>query len=475
MPNKTTLPPPLAASRAETPLGNPTAPDRAELSRRLGAAPVPVRRLVLRFVLAGLPALVAAVVITAVASVRVGTQQGIKEAKRITAFGVLVVEDLGFTDNSILQLDENNKPPQQTVDHLDKVVQRYIKKKQPIRIKIWTKEGVVVYSDQQAYIGQQFDLEEDSLRALEHPEEVKADVTNLNKEENEFENETKLLEVYQAAHTPDGTALLFEAYFSYDSVVESGRGLWSQFAPIAVGTLLLLELVQIPFAWSMARRLRASQEQRERLLQHAIESSDAERRRIASDLHDGVVQDLTGVSMSLTAASLRNGGPPSEGEQVLTEAGHQIRESVKSLRSLLVDIYPPNLHQEGLESAIADLLGALHNRGVLTDLAVNVSDRELSASHVSLLYRSAQEALRNVTNHANAGRVAVRVYKDGHDVVLVVDDDGRGFDEAMLSARSQEGHVGLRSLAGLLADAGGALEIRSAPGTGTRVEVRLPA
>ncbi len=471
MASKVTLPPPNSSLRPPTPIrAEPN--DRAELSRRLGAAPVPVRRLVLRFVLAGLPALVAAVVITAVASVRVGTQQGITDAKRVTEVGGLVIENLGLSD-ALLTLDQNNMPPRAAVAQVDEVVQKYVKKGQPIRIKIWTREGVVVYSDEPQYVGQKFQLADDSLRALDNPSEVKADVTNLNKEENEFETETKLLEVYQAIHTPNGTAVLFEAYFSYGSVVSSGRSLWSQFAPIAVGSLLLLELVQIPFAWSMARRLRASQEQRERLLQHAIESSDAERRRIASDLHDGVVQELTGVSMSLTAAGLRTGGPPSE--QILTEAGNQIRESVKSLRSLLVDIYPPNLHQEGLESALADLLGALHNRGILTDLAVNVSDRELSPSHVSMLYRSAQESLRNVANHAGAGRVAVKVTKEGHDVVLVVDDDGRGFDHAMLAARSQDGHVGLRSLAGLLADAGGALEIRSAPGTGTRVEVRLPA
>ena len=66
------------------------------------------------------------------------------------------------------------------------------------------------------------------------------------------------------------------------------------FAVPAIGALLILELVQIPLAISLARRVRAGQEERERLLLRAVEASDAERRRIASDLHDGVVQNLTG-------------------------------------------------------------------------------------------------------------------------------------------------------------------------------------
>lgn len=442
--------------------GNTAPPDA---SRRL-AQPVPVRTLVLRFALAGLPAVLAAVVITAWASVRVGTEQGIEDAKRIAFASGRIVESIGL-DDSIVRAEPA------AISKLDFVVRQYVKKASLVRVKLWNRDGMVVYSDESRLIGQTFQLSEDSLRALDNPSEPQAEVTDVDKDENEFESETKLLEVYQGISTPDGTNLLLEIYFPYDQVTAVGRSMWREFAPIAVGSLLLLELVQIPFAWSLARKLRAGQQQRERLLQHAIDSSDAERRRIASDLHDGVVQELTGVSMALSAATLRGG--TSSPEQVMTSAGTQIRESVKSLRSLLVDIYPPNLHEEGLTSALADLLGSLHNRGLITELDVAVDDRSLSPQSVSLLYRSAQEAVRNITSHANASRVTISVHPQGADAVLVVDDDGRGFDDAQLADRTQAGHVGLRSLAGLLTDAGGSLEIRSAVGSGTRVEVRIPA
>jgi signal transduction histidine kinase len=297
-------------------------------------------------------------------------------------------------------------------------------------------------------------------------------VSDLRKPENAFETERRLLEVYRAIHTPTGAPVLFESYFRYDDVRNTGRDLWSQFAPIAVGALLVLELVQIPFAVSLARRLRTGQQQRERLLQHAIESSNAERRRIASDLHDGAVQDLTGVSISLSAAARSPEHDRLHG--VITDAGAQIRETVKSLRSMLVDIYPPNLHQEGLESALADLVGGLHNRGVSTHLEVDRNAGSLSREATSLLYRSAQEAIRNVTNHANATVVSLWVQLSGDQAVLVVEDDGRGFDPDQLAERGRQGHVGLRSLAGLLEDAGGSIEIRSQAGQGTFVRVSVP-
>jgi signal transduction histidine kinase len=156
------------------------------------------------------------------------------------------------------------------------------------------------------------------------------------------------------------------------------------------------------------------------------------------------------------------------------DAGSKIRETVKSLRSMLVDIYPPNLHEEGLQSALADLLGSVHNRGVRTRLDVAPEASQLNREAVSLLYRSAQETLRNVVTHAYATEVSVSVVVDGPRAILVVDDDGVGFDPEVLANRAKRGHVGLRSLVGLIQDAGGQIEVRSKPGVGTRVEVVVP-
>jgi two-component system, NarL family, sensor kinase len=432
---------------------------------------ISVRRMVLRFALAGLPALAAAIVITAVASVRIGTKLGIDDAVRITSVSAQIVEDLALTDDLV----GNDKAAAQDARlKIDKVVRQYIVRGALVRVKIWDAKGVILYANEPRLVGKQYPLEEDAMAVLHGRADAKAEVSDLRKPENEFETEKRLLEVYEGAETPGNhTPLLFETYFRYDAVKSTGASLWRQFGPIAVGALLLLELVQIPFAWSMARRLRTGQRQRERLLQHAIDSSDAERRRIASDLHDGAVQDLTGVSMSLAAAARSTDANGSR--ETMTDAGSKIRETVKSLRSMLVDIYPPNLHEEGIESALADLVAGLHNRGIATELHVDLGSAELSRESVSLLYRSAQEAVRNVAAHSNASEVVVRVRSRGsNDIVLSVEDDGDGFDGAIMTNRVQRGHVGLRSLAGLLQDAGGGIEIRSQPGQGTFVQVTVP-
>ena len=430
-------------------------------------APVSVRRLVARFALAGVPVLALAIVVTAFASVRIGTRLGIDDAKRVNFVSAKLVKEHAL-DDALLDGDQD------AFAKMHAFVRDYIiSDSSLVKVKIHTADGRIVYSNDTDLVGEQFPLGDEELAVLEGREEVEAEVSDLSKEENTNETEARLLEVYRRIETPGGVPVLFETYFLYNSVRDTGLDLWSQFAPIAIGALLVLALVQIPFAISLARRLRANQLQRERLLQHAIESSDAERRRIASDLHDGAVQDLTGVSMALTASS-RATEDQAAADSML-DAGGKIRETVKSLRSMLVDIYPPNLYQEGLQSALADLLGAVHNRGIETDVEIAPEASSMHRESVSLLYRGAQEALRNVANHSQANRVLVRVRMEDGDGVLIVEDDGVGFDDGTLENRMRRGHVGLRSLAGLVHDAGGSLEIRSVPGVGTRVEVRVRA
>lgn len=443
-------------------------PDALPARSPASSRSVSVSRLVLRFALAGLPVLAAAIVVTAVASVRIGTKLGIDDARRVTWVSSRVVEEQALTD-ALLTGDP------QAIDRVNQAVNTYVVRGSLVRVKIWAADGTILYSNEPRLIGERFELGEEDLAVLANAvdsEDAEAEVSDLSEPENRFETADRLLEVYDRIETPGGTPLLFESYFLYDRVSATGRDLWRQFGPIAVGVLLVLEMVQIPFAWSMARRLRASQLQRERLLQHAIDSSDAERRRIASDLHDGVVQDLTGVSLTLAAASRQQQAPANPA--VLAETGERIRDAVKSLRSLLVDIYPPNLHQEGLETALTDLVAGLHNRGIATTLVVDPGAMQLAPETVSLLYRCAQETLRNVLAHAEARHVDIAVRRGADEVTLVVEDDGRGFDSDELANRMLRGHVGLKALSGLIHDSGGRLQVRSQAGHGTYVEAVLP-
>ena len=141
------------------------------------------------------------------------------------------------------------------------------------------------------------------------------------------------------------------------------------------------------------------------------------------------------------------------------------------MRSLLVDIYPPNLKSQGLEAALVDLLAPAPAMGIRTDLVVT-GDVDRSLETTALVYRVIQEAARNVFRHAEAGTVAVSVSADDESTVATVVDDGRGFNA---SNGSPAGHLGLRLLTDLVDDAGAHLLVESTPGEGTSIRLEVPA
>ena len=429
--------------------------------------PLSVRGIVGRFALAGFIAVAVVAAISAWFSQRAGRDQAIGDAREITRLIATGIVEPALTQ-ALLTSDPAG------VEAMDDVMRRSVIRGSLVRVKIWDPDGRIIYSDKRELIGQRFDLGEEELGVLSGAP-TEAEVSDLTKPENRYERGVgKLLEAYSGMDAPDGSRLLFEGYFRYSAVAEAGRAQWSRFAPVSLGALLLLELVQIPIVWSVARRVRSSQRERELLLQNAIDSSDAERRRIASDLHDGVVQDLSGVSLSLAAMARRPEIADRQEAQMVDTAAHQVRESVKSLRSLLVEIYPANLEQAGLESALGDLLARCSNRGLTTSLECDNGVASLNPTETGLVYRGAQEALRNVVKHAWATEVHIRLSTADGVAALVVDDDGAGIDPSVFVEKPAAGHVGLRVFGDLVAGAGGELVLgRSAMG-GTSFRMKVP-
>jgi signal transduction histidine kinase len=404
----------------------------------------------------------AALVVLAAAGVylleRIGRSEAIRDAKQVTALA-----GRGVVERELTPALERGDPA--AVARMDAAVRRIVVGGNVVRVKIWLPNGRIVYSDKHQLIGSRYALGADDLAAIAKGK-TEADISDLQRPENRFERRFgKLLEVYLPIRDTAGRKLLYEDYQRYSSVAASGRQLWLSFAPAILGALALLWLVQIPLAWRAARKLQRGQADRERLLRHAIEASEAERRRIAHDLHDGAVQDLAGVSYSLTATAE---SAPEQVAAVMREAAEDTRRTIKELRTLLVDIYPPDLHKTGLAAALRDLVAPLEPRGVAVTL--DLSEPILLTEAIeTLFYRCAQEALRNVVKHAQADHVLVRVESDGR-VCLTVEDDGVGLP----SRGDGEGHFGLRLLDDLVRDAGGRLEITSRNGKGTRVTVEVP-
>jgi len=361
------------------------------------------------------------------------------------------------------------------ISTLDHVVRDHVLRDPVVRVKIWDGQGKILYSDRHELIGSTYKLGADELAALRR-QGIDAGISDLAKPENRLERaQRKMLEVYQGIRSPAGAPLLYEEYLSYSSVAASGNRLWSQFAPALLLTLVLLELAQIPLAWSLARRLRRRQEERETLLRRAVEASDIERRRIARDLHDGVVQRLVGLSYTLSAAAplIRDGQESPATAKTVDDAAKEARESVRELRSLLFEIYPPTLQRAGLAAALADLVAPLRAREIATEIHLD-PDLEIGPQTEPVLYRVAQEAVRNIAAHAHAGSARIEVTRENGNAVLSVEDDGRGFVRSPGRRAEDKRHFGLRILQDLADDSGGTLTVESQPGEGTRVRIEVP-
>jgi signal transduction histidine kinase len=420
------------------------------------------------FVIGSLVALIVVGIAATLLVRRIGTTQAIDEAKDLTSVVARGVVEPSLT-NGIAQSDP------QAISALDRTVKDRVITPPIVRVKIWDADGRIVYSDDPRLIGLRYPLGADELHTL-RTGTVDAGVSDLSAPENRYERGyDKLLEVYRPVRTPDGRTLLFEAYLRFANVSQDAQRVWTLFLPALLLALLVLWAVQVPLAWMLARRVQEGQRDRERLLRRAIESSDAERRRIASDVHDGVVQDLAGLSYSLTATADRVGkdGSTEEASSTLRQAAASVRRSMRELRTLLVEIHPPNLHSAGLAAALSDLLAPLAARGIETTLDV-APDLILPEDVEALVFRGAQEALRNVLTHASARSVTVTVDAGSGAAVLEVSDDGRGFDIEGLTSRRAEGHLGLGLLSELARDAGGHVEIRSGEGTGTTIRMEVP-
>ncbi len=435
-------------------------------SQRRGGADPSVAGAVGRFALAGLVAFAVVGVVSFLILRAVGTSEALKNARQVTQ-----IVGRGIVEPNLSEGLVRGQP--RALRRFDRLVRTRVLRDPIVRVKLWAPSGRVVYSDDSALIGQRFKLGADEVASLRNGT-VDSGVSDLSLPENRSERgQGKLLEVYLPVRTPAGRPLLFEAYQHFSSVASSARDIWLAFLPALIAALLVLYLVQLPLAASLARRLRRGSREREELLERAVDASAAERRRIAGDLHDGAVQDLAGLSFGLSAAAERTAAAGEEGAaEELRGGAEQARQSVRALRGLLVEIYPPSLRQAGLAAAISDLVAPVAARGVETGVEVP-EDLDLSPEDEALLFRVAQETVRNAAAHAGAHRLDLVVSQEADRVSLSVADDGRGLDPAQAGDGTGEGHFGLALLRDLAREAGAELTVDSSPGEGTTVRIEV--
>lgn len=200
-------------------------------------------------------------------------------------------------------------------------------------------------------------------------------------------------------------------------------------------------------------------------------AQEEERRRIARELHDGLVPVLASLSIRLHTVGkrLEREEHPAEGE--LRELAEQAQASSRDIRRLIHDLRPAALDELGLVPALRDHLAhCQREHGLAFELAAEVVER--LPTHVeTALFRIVQEAVTNVLRHAQAQQVRVDLLRGAGHVRLEVADDGQGFDPQ--TPRSGR-HVGLWSMRERVEQLGGSFEVRSVTGQGTRVTAVVP-
>jgi signal transduction histidine kinase len=226
-----------------------------------------------------------------------------------------------------------------------------------------------------------------------------------------------------------------------------------------------------------AERLEEAQRRqtlRGELLKRVVGAQEAERQRIARELHDETGQALTAIGLGLRGAATSLRQDVDKTGQTLGKLERLASQALTELQRMIADLRPSHLDDLGLAAALRWYGKEIQTRAPL-DVTVEIQGepRPIPTEVATALFRVAQEALTNVVKHAQAQRASVRLVFQAEDVALVVEDDGIGFDPEGFNGgkRPNWGLLGMEERAALL---GGKLWLHSGPGRGTLVEVTIP-
>ena len=200
-------------------------------------------------------------------------------------------------------------------------------------------------------------------------------------------------------------------------------------------------------------------------------ASMRERNRIARDLHDSVTQTIFSMTLLSESALLLRQKDPAQVDEKLRQLSELSGSALAEMRTLIAELRDPDA-AIGLCNAIQGQIDAMPNRDSL-DISVTNGDLmplpSLAERHLAMIV---QEALTNVAKHASATSASVSLENEGEETVVRVEDDGIGFDPSRLLR--EPGHIGLESMKERASEIGARLAVRSSPGHGTTVTIRLP-
>lgn len=211
----------------------------------------------------------------------------------------------------------------------------------------------------------------------------------------------------------------------------------------------------------------------EDVVRKTIEAQEEERRRVATEIHDGVTQQLVSIWYRLQACGRTLRDDPDRAEEELGRALELVDEAFAEARVAIFDLRPSILDDLGLAPSVRALV--LRHLDEEVGVQLDVEDGVSLPPHYEVaVYRIAQEAVTNIRKHAMAEHVRVALRDEGSHILLRVEDDGRGFEVPTRQADALATAFGLSGVAERASLIGGELDIRSSPGRGTTLELRIP-
>jgi PAS domain S-box-containing protein len=258
--------------------------------------------------------------------------------------------------------------------------------------------------------------------------------------------------------------------YEVDVIAKDGRRV-----PVEVSSRAIYENGVLVGVQGMARDIterKLAQDALQMFSRQLIEAQEDERRRISRELHDQIGQILTAVKMNLY--TVQQVCKTSEAGSCVKDNIEAVDEALRLVRDLSVDLRPPMLDDLGLVTALQWYVDRyLRRTGLSGEVIIDLRDHNerFSRERETACFRIAQEALSNIARHAQASQIQVQLAKDGNVLLLIVKDDGVGFDLESLRKRATLGLVSMQERAHA---AGGAIEIDSARSRGTEVRFTLP-
>jgi signal transduction histidine kinase len=429
-----------------------------------------VRQALFRFAASSMVLLLVLMLAIVLLADRIATQEALRDARV-----------RGFTIGNLIAAPLVNARVRARVpgasENLTAVMRNRMGDGSMIHVTLWDKNGVVIWSDEKGLVGRQFALTS-AVKAQFGTQAVTAEVCDLSEPQYRFSaqysrdrNLGELLQVYAGTSDANNQPMVFEGYYSSAAMRRDERAIVYGFLPIVIAAMLLFQVAVLPMATSLARRVERGLDERSLWMRHALLASDLERRRIAQDLHDGVIQDLAGMSYAMPAleAQLADDSAIQSARDASKRVAEILRRDVAALRLMMTDIYPHDLEGEGFALAVHELARVTGGQGVEVQVEM-APDLVIHVDAARLAYRVVREGLRNVAKHAQATTAKVEVRRESQNIVVSVSDNGLGVKDGPVA----EGHLGLRLLEDTVHDLGGQMTLRSPPSGGALLDASFP-